>query len=149
MDKLTKSDILPEKMRAIIVDLDGTLAIFENRRKYYEYDKIELDEVRESVKEIMRLYFTAVGTVIILTGRPKESIKQTLRWLTKNDIYYHHIFFRKDTDDRHDYIVKKEFYEREIKPFYHIDFVLDDRNLVVKMWRDLGLDCFQIELTDY
>ena len=51
---------------------------------------------------------------------------------------------RKGGDKRIDSIVKKELYRKYIEPFYRVKLVLDDRNQVVDMWRDLGLPCWQV-----
>ena len=56
---------------------------------------------------------------------------------------------RQAGDNRDDRIVKREIYEREIKGRYNVRFVLDDRNKVVALWRDLGLPCFQVADGDF
>ncbi len=131
---------------AIIVDLDGTLAIFEGVRQWHEFDKVEKDLLREGVAVIIRNY---KNDVIIISGRPKSCQEQTKRWLKKNKIKYSFLYMRDNKDDRPDLVVKKEIYEKCVKPFYKIDFVLDDRNSVVEMWRELGLDCYQVDITNY
>lgn len=133
--------------KAICVDLDGTLAIFEGRRKWNDFEAVEKDEIRNSVKLIMDHYNTLAGDVIIVTGRPESCRIQTERWLAKHGVPYTKLYMA--TDDSHDTDTKRAIYQRHIKPNYHVDFVVEDRNSVVQMYRDLGLDCFQIELTDY
>jgi adenylate cyclase class IV len=59
------------------------------------------------------------------------------------------LFMRQAGDNRDDRIVKREIYEREIKGRYNVRFVLDDRNKVVALWRDLGLPCFQVADGDF
>lgn len=54
------------------------------------------------------------------------------------------LHMRKTGDMRKDAIVKREIFDGEIKDYFFIEFVLDDRNQVVEMWRDLGLTCFQV-----
>lgn len=51
---------------------------------------------------------------------------------------------RPEGDKRKDSIVKAELFDKHIKDNYAVDFVLDDRNQVVKMWRDMGLKCLQV-----
>ena len=51
---------------------------------------------------------------------------------------------READDYREDSIVKAEMYDKYVKDKYHINFVLDDRNQVVKMWREIGLFCLQV-----
>ena len=51
---------------------------------------------------------------------------------------------RKNGDFRKDFIIKKEIYEKFIKPKYEVLFVLEDRDQAVKMWREEGLTCLQV-----
>jgi hypothetical protein len=52
---------------------------------------------------------------------------------------------RAESDFRKDSIVKKELFDNHIKNKYFIEYVLDDRNQVVDMWRDMGLKCLQVQ----
>ena len=54
------------------------------------------------------------------------------------------LHMRKTGDSRKDCIVKKEIFDAEIKDKYYIEFILDDRDQVVKMWRSMGLTCLQV-----
>ena len=51
---------------------------------------------------------------------------------------------RKEGDHRRDSIVKKEIYDTLIKDEFDVEFVLDDRQQVVDMWREIGLKCLQV-----
>jgi hypothetical protein len=41
-------------------------------------------------------------------------------------------------------VVKLELFDEHIRDQYDVQFVLDDRNQVVDMWRQLGLTCLQV-----
>jgi hypothetical protein len=56
---------------------------------------------------------------------------------------------RKYGDFRQDSIVKQEIYEQLIAPDYDILCVLDDRQQVVDMWREIGLTCLQVAPGDF
>lgn len=56
---------------------------------------------------------------------------------------------RPEGDIRKDSIVKRELFEKYVRPYYNIEFVLDDRNQVVEMWRSLGLKCLQVAEGDF
>ena len=45
--------------------------------------------------------------------------------------------------------IKREIFENYIRDYYNIQFVLDDRNQVVEMWRSLGLKCLQVQEGDF
>ncbi len=50
---------------------------------------------------------------------------------------------RKTGDKRDDTIVKKELFD-SFKNDYYVEYVIDDRPKVVRMWRSLGLFTFQV-----
>ncbi|WP_157976840.1 phosphatase domain-containing protein [Taibaiella helva] len=53
-------------------------------------------------------------------------------------------------DSRKNAIVKKQLFDEAIRDRYYIEFVLDDRNQVVDMWRDeLKLPSFQVYYGDF
>ena len=67
------------------------------------------------------------------------------RWYPGNwDTDWYELYMRKQGDNREDSIVKEEMYLNEIKPKYNVDLVIDDRDQVVKMWRKIGLTCWQV-----
>jgi hypothetical protein len=51
---------------------------------------------------------------------------------------------RDEGDHRSDEVVKKEIYENYIAPWWDVVCVFEDRNRVVKMWRDIGLLVAQV-----
>ncbi len=42
-----------------------------------------------------------------------------------------------------DEVVKEEIFNENIRGNYNVRFVLDDRNKVVDMWRQLGLNAYK------
>ena len=129
---------------AIVVDLDGTLALL-TKRGPFEYLKCHLDVVNEPVRRVVVAYRACFGKVVIISGREDISLDMTREWLRDHDVPFDAVFLRARGDRRKDVVVKREIYEREIKGRYRVDFVLEDRDQVVAMWRDqLGLTCFQV-----
>ena len=55
---------------------------------------------------------------------------------------------RQNKDYRKDSIIKKERYDT-IKDTHDVLWVIDDRQQVVDMWRDLGLTVFQVAPGDF
>ena len=43
-----------------------------------------------------------------------------------------------------DEIIKERIFHKEIEPNYNVLAIFDDRDKVVKMWRNLGLLCNQV-----
>ena len=54
------------------------------------------------------------------------------------------LHMRNADDYRPDDEIKEEFYHNIIDGRFIVDFVLDDRNQVVRKWRELGLTCLQV-----
>ncbi|GAB4218704.1 MAG: NIF family HAD-type phosphatase [Candidatus Microgenomates bacterium] len=138
--------------KGIIVDLDGTLAIFKGVRDGLDFSDLTKDKVNKPIKEILIMYkkYKPNNKIIIISGRPnnKKTYNQSFHWLKKNKIPFDYLYLvdRKNIPDDEN---KKYFYENNIKKKYKIDFVLEDRNSVVEMWRKLGLICLQVDKTDY
>ncbi|MCK5629782.1 MAG: hypothetical protein KAI26_04145 [Nanoarchaeota archaeon] len=139
-------------IKAIIVDIDGTLSNSEERKKICElpngkidfkkfYELMEMDPVAKWCNELMNKY----DIVLLVTGRPSDYEDKTVNWLNKHNILYDDLFMRKSGDYRKDYIIKQEIYDKNIKPFYNIEFCIDDRKQVVEMWRSNGLICLQCD----
>ena len=125
--------------KAIICDLDGTLALLG--RDPYDATDAHLDTLNSPVAKVLSLYN---GKIVLVSGRESKYRPQTEKWLDTHGIRYDALFMRKTGDYRKDFVIKKEIYEQEIKGKYEIEFVLDDRDQVVKMWREIGLTCFQV-----
>ena len=120
-------------------ELDGTLCLFKSHRSPYDTAKGEDDLLCDVVSELIN-----GKNVILVSGREDKFREKTERWLTKHNIEYIDLFMRQTGDNRNDAVVKQEIYDNHIKGKYDINFVLDDRDRVVKMWRDNGLKCLQV-----
>lgn len=145
------------KPKAVIIDLDGTLADIRVRLKHLSGNKkdwksfnktIETDELHEWCREII-LRFSTDHKIIIVSGRTDDLKKETEAWLKKYDVPYHYIFMRKSNDFRPDNLIKLEIYEKEIRDKFKVIFVLDDRQKVVDMWRAEGLVVLQCAPGDF
>lgn len=147
------NDDLPN---CIIVDIDGTLAHMDGRSPF-DYSKVHTDILDQEVALMVSRYYhdgrTTTGIpetyVIIVSGREDGCKDITEDWLLNNMVPYDEIHMRKHGDMRDDRIVKKEIYEEYIKPRYNVRFVLDDRDRVVKMWREEGLKVLQVAEGDF
>lgn len=137
---------------ALIVDLDGTLALM-NGRNPYDASTCENDLVNEPVADIVREFASNGFTILLTSGRSAKHQEQTERWLHAHSFREpygtYHLFMRKEGDSRRDNIVKREIYEQHIQGKWNIRFVLDDRTQIVRVWRELGLTCLQVAEGDY
>jgi hypothetical protein len=138
--------------RAIICDLDGTLALLGGRSPYDTARALE-DALNHPVANVIEVYAHQKlfdTRLILISGREEKYRHVTEAWLEKHSItHYEALYLRPANDRRKDYKVKREIYENNIKDKYDVIFVLEDRDQVVKMWREIGLSCFQVEYGDF
>jgi hypothetical protein len=133
----------PNLPTAIICDLDGTLALL-NGRSPYDASTCEQDGLNRVVADLIR-----GKLVILVSGREEKYRSQTLAFLQKHRIDYAQLQMRATGDFRKDALIKREIFENHIRNRYNIEWVLDDRNQVVQMWRQLGLTCLQVADGDF
>lgn len=132
----------PDAPKAIIVDIDGTIAHMKGRSPY-DWDRVGEDECDTIIKGIVNSYDN-YGVVIVMSGRDASCRAITEKWLNDNNIVWDTLLMREEGDMRKDSIVKRELFDTYIARHYFIEYVLDDRQQVVDMWRDMGLKCLQV-----
>lgn len=137
----------PMLQPAIVCDIDGTLAHMHDRSPY-DWSKVGNDMVDIPIAWLTSILFRSVS-VILVSGRDASCGKETRDWLAKNGICYTKLIMRKEGDNRPDEVVKEEIFNENIRGNYNVRFVLDDRNKVVDMWRQLGLKCLQVAEGDF
>lgn len=128
---------------AFIFDIDGTLA-YMNGRNPYDYTKVSTDGVHHDVAIMAQSLENMWHKIVICSWRKDDCRKETEDWLIKNKIPFDLLLMRKSDDNRNDAIVKYEMLVNDIIPHYFIHWVFDDRDRVVKMWREAGLRCYQV-----
>jgi phosphoglycolate phosphatase-like HAD superfamily hydrolase len=140
----------------IIFDLDGTLAIIDERREkamkqngkinwkiFFSDELIKDDLPNVPVIKTANLFHQNGFKIYIFSGRSDKTSDITIQWLKKYNVPFDLLKMRKNNDTRPDEIIKKEFV-LELGILENIFLILDDREKVVKMWRSLGLECFQV-----
>lgn len=133
------------KPKAIICDLDGTIAI-HNGRGPYDNEKCDTDLPNKPLVNLLTTLFCAGNKIIFVSGREKNGHceEKTRKWLEDNFGFPFDLIMREEKDHRPDDIVKEEIYHKYIEDNYNITCVFDDRDKVVKMWREQGLLCNQV-----
>jgi FMN phosphatase YigB (HAD superfamily) len=156
----------PLKQRAVIFDLDGTLADSHHRLMPKEWWTTCTDAERtwwnargasDIVIQPVADLFQAMGHAgyyrIILTARDQASREPTKDWLRRHHLLPEYLLLRPDSwkqqSGSRDPEMKREVYLERIQPFYDVAFVVEDRTCVVEMWRALGLTCLQNVKGDY
>jgi hypothetical protein len=166
------------KKNTVIFDLDGTLANIDARRAksltndkmdwdvFFDPDNISLDTPNKPVIKMAQLFAEDGFKIVIFSGRNDRSFFSTRDWLKINRVPFHLLVMRPDkfksgswpliegnpaTKEMRwmpDEILKKEMLDTFINKD-EVFLVVDDRDKVVKMWRDLGLNTFQVAPGDF
>jgi predicted kinase len=135
--------------KAILCDLDGTLAL-TGRRDPYNASECDRDNLNEAVAGVLKVFAANGYSILLLSGRDETFREPTLRFLAKFTIPCHRLWMRLAKDYRRDTIIKREIFDREVSGKYGIEFVLDDRDRAVDMWRkELKLNCFQVNYGNF
>lgn len=129
---------------AVIFDIDGTLALSLHRGPY-DFEKCETDEPNWHVIDALHRCQEAGLTVILLSGRKTEVRPHTERWLDRYGIPREHLFMRDVNDNRPDFQVKSELFEKHVRGVWDVKEINDDRDQVVDLWRLVyNLPCNQV-----
>jgi len=128
---------------------------------FFAAENIQLDEPNEPVIKMAQMFHNDGFKIVIFSGRNDRSFHTTKEWLEKFDVPFDLLVLRPDKFQADswpiangnpatkamrfmpDEILKKEM----LDTFVDIDdvfLVVDDRQKVVDMWRDLGLNTFQV-----
>lgn len=144
---------LGNKVKYIIADLDGTIALIDHRRHLVTGEKKYFDEFNAQcvndipntpVIELLRLCAFYGYTTIICSGRDETYRQETIFWLKKNAVAYEKLFMRPKKNSDPDNELKRMWLHTKLPPTEEILFILDDRKKVVDMWREEGLTCLQV-----
>jgi phosphoglycolate phosphatase-like HAD superfamily hydrolase len=145
------------KTLTVIFDLDGTLALIDKRRKlstkengklnwgkFFDPKNISLDEPNVPVIKAFQAMKAAGYRVGIFSGRDSISKKETELWLAEHGIIPDFLRMRPQNSFTKDDVLKKKWLDEELADGHEILCTFDDRDKVVKMWRDNDITCFQV-----
>lgn len=128
----------------VVVDIDGTLAL-RNDRDPFDWDRVLSDKPNLAVITCVRALRDQGCEIVFVSGREEFLRELTLTWLDKHVGIEGRLLMRQTGDFRSDDTVKAEFIENGTIDPQKILLVLDDRDRVVRMWREqFGLVCFQV-----
>jgi FMN phosphatase YigB (HAD superfamily) len=137
---------------AVIVDVDGTLCdvsgirhlvMGENRKRKDSFHRFHTESEHcpphRMALDYVTDHFDSGHTILVVSGRSE-------RWRDLTERYLHRhmprtwagLWMRPDSDYRPDTEVKADIYHR-LRAHYDIRGAIDDRPVVVDLWRSLGL----------
>jgi len=137
--------------KAILFDLDGTAAKHVARSPY-EYNRVKTDAVHPHIRKIINGFHDSGYVTIGFSGRPdiQNVRKDTEEWLDENGFRYHKLYMRPaDQLTVNDADVKQFLFDKYIRDNYDVEFMLDDRNRVVRRMRKLGVPVLQVADGDF
>lgn len=134
----------PSKPKCILVDIDGTAAHMNGKRGAFDWDKVSVDDADPAVKILVAAYKSTGSKVIFLSGRDGICEPDTRQWLIDEDFQHDALIMRAPGDMRKDTIVKEEIFWRDIADNYNVEFVIDDRPCVIRLWQSIGLKTFAV-----
>lgn len=139
----------PNLEDVVIFDIDGTLSHVNGKRDYFDWDKVDRDDLDTIVFDAYKAYKDAGNKIYVVTGRSEEAREKTELWLDFYGITYEKLLMRKADDYRPDNIVKMEIFNTHIKGKCNVKVIFEDRQKIINMWRNLGLKVFQVSKGDY
>lgn len=144
---------VPGTPLAVMVDIDGTVALHGDRDPY-DTSRYHEDTVNIPVVRAVKAMSDAGHAVLMCSGRDAAFRPVTAEWLFENvckahHLPYHGLFMRPEGDTRRDDVVKLELFDAHVRDRYTVTCVFDDRDRVVKAWRGIGLTVLQVADGDF
>ncbi|MGW0580308.1 phosphatase domain-containing protein [Streptomyces sp. NPDC002920] len=135
---------------AVLVDIDGTLALNTGTRGPYDFSRCGEDALNAAVNRAIESFKRAhADRIILLSGRGEEYREQTEAWLDKHLVRYDELWMRPAGDARRDDIVKAELFNEHVRHRFNVRVSLDDRDRVVALWRRMGLPTWQVNYGNF
>lgn len=140
--------------RAMIWDLDGTLADDKARAHFVEvergrardwrsyFDAIDTDPPIAASMEVLRAMHAAGIRILFLTGRPEYTRAKTVRWLEANGLTeYDALLMRPEGEQRPAGFFKADVVDR-LRRDYELVCAFEDRIDVAEQLRQAGVPVF-------
>ncbi|MDE1868079.1 MAG: hypothetical protein KGI08_10285 [Thaumarchaeota archaeon] len=132
------------KPKAIIVDLDGTLANLRGRNPY-DGTEIDKDLVNNLLAKVLEWFLDRDVKLIIATGRIETYRLETEKWLHDHEINYDVLLMRPADDIRSAVELKEDWLLHKMLPLYEIVLAFDDMWRVADMYRSHDIQCWQVD----
>ena len=139
------------KHKAVIFDLDGTLADVTHRLHYAknkDWDAFNQacnkDLPKKDMIKLLKLFVSVGYIILIVTGRYFGTKKLTIKWLSQHQVPYTLLCMRDLDDRRQSCKVKYDLYKKHIESVYDVQYAVDDRSDSADMWRTVGITCLEV-----
>lgn len=155
----------------VIVDLDGTLCDSRHREHLAQakewdafHERLVNDNPYADVKALVNTFHKEAPhhCIVALTGRTDKYRQKTNDWLNLHEVKVCSLLMRPENDWRSDAVIKPELLARHFLKGHQDDpteaqieaalkeaqkevlMILEDRDIMVARWRDLGFQCWQV-----
>lgn len=135
----------------ILVDIDGTIANHVGIRHVFSNDVDKDTPHVDVINAIQNMVNNTDTKIVIMSGRDEKNTREKTEWWLQqhgfglSSPHVAGLFMRTAGDTRKDYIVKYELFKNHVHGKYNVLCSFDDRNQVVKMWRNLlGLRVYHV-----
>ena len=117
----------------------------------HDVDRYHEDIPNLPVVNVVKALDSAGSRIIFFSGRDERYRAPTEAWLKAHvEVSTFALFMRPAKDVRSDWIIKLEMFDRHIRDSFNVIAAIDDRNQVVRAYRDvLGLTVFQVADGDF
>jgi len=146
----------------VIFDLDGTLALIDERRefsaksngkidwdKFFAPENIQMDKPNNSVIVMAQSLKARGFNIAIFSGRSIGTKDATVDWLNEFDVPFDDITMRPLRSFKPDDKLKSDWFDAKFPNKSDVLCIFDDRNKVVKMWRDKGISVMHVAEGDF
>lgn len=141
-------------MHCYLFDIDGTLADLTHRLHHIQKDPKDWDAFFDAcpddapISHVLTLAHSLMRSarLIFVSGRSDSTREKTEAWLLRYGLGDGpgRLYMRKAGDHRHDNIVKSELLDQILADGFRPIMAFEDRDQVVKMWRERGIPCAQV-----
>jgi len=137
----------------LICDIDGTIADITHRLHFIQQPKKDWpgffkacgdDAPIPLMISMVQLIENCGWVIYYVTGRREQERVPTSLWLARMGLPQGDLLMRANGDYRPDTAVKSDLYDIMLSYDVAADLVLEDRDRVVRMWRDRGVRCIQV-----
>lgn len=143
-------------MQLVISDLDGTISDHRHRLGIINRDVLGNTDwerfhaecihdlpIASTIRLLQGLDFFG-HQIDILTGRSEATRAETEAWLNEHGVPYTNLRMRPNDNHTQGHILKRQWLIEHYS-LSEIFCVFEDAAPIVNMWRDHGLQCFQVQ----
>ena len=139
-------------MKCFLVDIDGTVANGDHRLHHIQkepkaWDDYFLECGKDAPIEHMRavvIGLSAHARIVYVSGRSDLVRQQTIDWFDQHGFPCDALYMRKQGDHTDDDKLKIQLLAQLRADGFEPIMAFDDRDQVVRMWRERGIPCAQV-----